>query len=111
MKVSFNGLYKIAGSPATAKGNGYTMPDMSNFKLARFLETTKRFRDKNGYSHYDKETGDYYISVEDYKEPDFEEEIKLEHINCRKVGIKVVHNDCSSIDENQMLKRFITNNF
>ena len=109
MKVSFNGLYKIAGNPDCSSGNGETMHDLSNFKLNSFIRDTKPYRETCGYSYYNKNTGDYYLAVKDDCESDFEAEVEDYNIDCVKVGSKLVENDCDSSEEINALYKERTN--
>ena len=113
MKVSFNGLYKIAGI-SNRMDNGYELKDMSsmsNITLDRFIRDTKPYRETNGYSYYNKTNGDYYIAVKDDCEADFEDEVMDSNIDCVKVGSKLVENDCDSTEEINAITKIRTDEY
>ena len=93
MKVNFKSLYVVPGSFESAKGTGETMHDISARKLESFLEETKPYRSKSGYSFYNNVRGDYYMAVSDRYDKEFEDLAAQFHINCYKVGKKLVRND------------------
>ena len=113
MKVSFNGLYKIAGK-TNPQEKYRTLNDMSkitNFKLDNFIRDTKLYRDSCGYSYYNNKTGDYYFTVKDEFESEFEDEVNKQLIDCVKVGSMLVENNCEPSEEIDALATKRTENY
>ena len=95
MQVSFNGLYRITGSPYNAEGNGETIHNISNRKLEAFIEDTQKFRNGKGSIYYDEMTQDLFIPVNDDKDMEFEEKLKIYNIDYTKVGSRIARNSAS----------------
>ena len=94
--VSFKGLYAFS---ADRRGKGDSWGQTGTHKIVDFIEDTKPFRTDDGYSYIDNRTGDFYFSVNDEKEKEFENVVKRYDIDCEKVCDTVSSNKGSADDE------------
>ena len=94
--VSFKGLYAFS---AERRGKGDSWGQTGTHKIASFVEDTKPYRTNDGYSYFDKRSGDFYFSVKDDKEAEFENLVKDYGIDCEKICDTVSSNKGTAEEE------------